>query len=390
MSTLKLWPTFVLFILGLMPPLSRASELLEPWKKAKISVVLAQPQHSIHSYFNTSPESPDGRWVLFFTSRVASAQEGDVCIIERATGKVTTLARDVVVEDAHRVACQQWVSGGKRVVYHNLLKSGASVVMSVEVATGKQQVLARGRQVGIGQPGSDIVPIYGPHWQPGEHRDLELVDVATGEIRQTPLTADLVKKTYPDWVSRQFGDGPVSIYIPMLSPDTKRVFCKLATSLGGDVRSSKASKREGLICFDLQTGKLLSMWEKWGHPAWHPDARHILNVPGIVMDAETGKVQPIPNCPKLPGSHPSFDPTGKLFTSDTTAKAFDGQPGWWMVGIGDVATGAFVPVHTFDHSRGAQSWRVSHPHPVFSADGRRLYFNVSSGAWTQLHVAERP
>jgi len=38
---------------------------------------------------------------------------------------------------------------------------------------------------------------------------------------------------------------------------------------------------------------------------------------------------------------------------------------------------------------GAASWRVSHPHPVFSADGQRIYFNKSNGEFTQLFVAER-
>jgi len=37
-------------------------------------------------------------------------------------------------------------------------------------------------------------------------------------------------------------------------------------------------------------------------------------------------------------------------------------------------------------------WRsglhVKAQHPVFSADGRRIHFNVSNGPWTQFHVAE--
>jgi hypothetical protein len=46
-------------------------------------------------------------------------------------------------------------------------------------------------------------------------------------------------------------------------------------------------------------------------------------------------------------------------------------------------------IHRFDGSKGATSWRPSHPHPVFSADGRRVYYNVNDGRWTQLYVAER-
>jgi hypothetical protein len=45
-------------------------------------------------------------------------------------------------------------------------------------------------------------------------------------------------------------------------------------------------------------------------------------------------------------------------------------------------------LHHFDNSRGARSWRKNHPHPIFSGDGRRIYFNVNEGEWTRLHVAE--
>ena len=31
----------------------------------------------------------------------------------------------------------------------------------------------------------------------------------------------------------------------------------------------------------------------------------------------------------------------------------------------------------------------SHPHPVFSPDSQRIYFNVGSDEWTRLYVAER-
>ena len=48
----------------------------------------------------------------------------------------------------------------------------------------------------------------------------------------------------------------------------------------------------------------------------------------------------------------------------------------------------FQVLHRFDNSKGARSWRTNHPHPIFSADGRRIYFNVNEEKWTQLFVAE--
>lgn len=67
--------------------------------------------------------------------------------------------------------------------------------------------------------------------------------------------------------------------------------------------------------------------------------------------------------------------------------AIGGSAKEWGIIVADARGTDYVVIHKFDNSRGASSWRRSHPHPVFSPDGRRIYFNVSSGDWTQLHVA---
>src|SRR3954471_6000163 len=90
---------------------------LSAWKaRVKVSAVSGKDHHSIHSYFNTSPESPDGRRVLFYASSAGDGHDGELRVRERASGKETVIARGVSCEDAHRAACQQWASGGRRVV----------------------------------------------------------------------------------------------------------------------------------------------------------------------------------------------------------------------------------------------------------------------------------
>src|SRR5262249_8494977 len=134
------------FACGLGFPADDASSL-DAWKdKGTVRPVWkGRDRHSIHTYYVTAPESPDGKRVLLFTSTGPAGHKGDVVVIERATGAVTTLAKNVMTEDAHRVACQQWVSDGRQVVYHDY-RGGEWVVAVVDVATGVESVLAKGRQ----------------------------------------------------------------------------------------------------------------------------------------------------------------------------------------------------------------------------------------------------
>jgi hypothetical protein len=369
---------------------------VDPWRKAKVrSVVPDAEAHSIHSYYVTSPESPDGRWVLFYASTTKEGYEGDVRLLERASGNIRTLASKVVVEDAHRAACQQWISQGRRVVYHDF-RDGDWVVVCVDLEPLKTRVLAKGRQLGFGAPGGDVVPLYGPHGDPGSRRDLELLNVETGEIR-TVLTAATVHEKYPEWTLKNFGERPISIFFPVLAPDASHAFFKVASPRESTLdRHSPEffrrtpSDRHGLICYDLKAERLtFPQPQEWGHPAWHSDGRQILEINHVLIDADSGKRRVIPELPKLSGGpHPSVHPSGTLFVTDYTPPLDEARKGFWSVMVGDLRGRDYSVVRTFDLSGGAESWRRNHPHPVFSPDGKRLYFNSAEGPWSRLQVAE--
>jgi hypothetical protein len=383
-------------VLALLGFLAAQESPVDPWRKARVKdVVPGADAHTIHSYYVCMPESPDGKSVVYFTSTTREAHEGEVRILERATGGVTTIASKVTVEDAHRTACQQWASKGKRIVFHDF-RDGEWVVVAVDVDTRQQRVLAKGRQLGFGAPNGDVVPIYGPHGNPGSHRDLELLNVETGEIR-TVLTASAVREKYASWTSKQFGERPISIFFPVLSPDGARVFFKLATPLEStiDPRTTAffrrtPSDRKGLVCYDLKGERLtFPQPHNWGHPAWHPDGKQILEINHLLINADNGETRRIPDLPKLSGGpHPSVQPGGALFVTDFTPPLDDPKKGFYSVLVGDMKGGAHAVVQTFNLSGGAASWRRNHPHPVFSADGKRLYFNSAEGTWSRLKVAE--
>jgi hypothetical protein len=368
------------------------SDPLEDWRhQPSIRPVLpAADGHTLHTYFGVSPESPDERHVLLFSSHRLDAQLGQLLRVERATGQSTVLDAALEVEDGHRQANQQWVCGGRYIVYMALHQDEWTIVR-VDTRDLSKTILATGRQLGWGQPHLDVVPLYGLHWNPGQHRDLELLDVRTGEIR-TALTADQVVQAHRDFVQATFGGGEqvVSLFFPTLSPDGRRIFFKLASPRSGLLRSPDASLREGKFVYDLGDGHSIGWRPTWGHPAWHPDSRHIQDLQ-VVFDPETMTERQVLHFSRFGGAHPSVRSDGRVLVSDVRNKEYLPQPDHWTVLLADLSDGHYHILHVAPVSGdGTQSWRPVHPHPAFNARGNRIYFNVPTGPWTVLHVAELP
>jgi hypothetical protein len=115
---------------------------------------------------------------------------------------------------------------------------------------------------------------------------------------------------------------------------------------------------------------------------------HWIEMENLLLDADGGTVTRIPNVPMLRGQHLAVSPCGKLFVSDGLTESLGGPPGEWAVLVADLRGESHTVLQRFVGNRGAKSWRVSHPHPVFGASGKRIYYNVNAGEHTQLYVAE--
>ena len=391
-STLKMIPRVLVILVSVFACHARAADEVSyaNWTSGvkKHDVVSIPGRHVIHSYYSLDVESPDGRYVLFYTSGTKEGEDGDLRILERSTGKLTIIAEKIHTEDAHRVACQQWANGGKTVVYHDC-RDGKWVVVAVDIATLKQKVLAEDRQLGFGATSSIYAPIYGCHWNPGTHRDLEFVNVETGEIKTVFPVASVVEK-YGEWTRKRFGDVELSICFPWISPDGKKVFCKVGHPGGGDsYRGMHVSDRDGKVIYDLEKQQFLGLSMLWGHPSWTPDSESILEKGNFVTNVITQKTTQFG---RSPTDHPTMSPNGKLFATDGLESKKEKE---WVVVVGkaepaksNTAPAEFTIIDKFDNSKGATTWRHNHPHPVFSADGKRLYYNVNDGQWTRLVVAE--
>lgn len=364
-----------------------SSDPLAAWRHARIADAAPdEAGHAIHAYFNTCPESPDGRLVLYYASAAGDAGSGALMVRDRASGARSTLARIAQVEDAHRAACQQWSDGGRRVAWHDC-RAGRWLVLAAPVDGGGERVLAEDRQLGFGSPAATRVPLYGCHWNPGTHRDLVFADVRTGAVDTAVSIAEVVAM-HRDWVEREFAGTDVAVFFPVVSPDGGKVFFKLARGRGGsDFTGMDASHRQGKLVWDLAAGRCLRRFGEWGHPSWSPDSAGIFEKGNVLSLVADGSERPC--VPGMPSDHPGLSPDGRLFVTDAHLAHHGGVRGEWGVVVGSTgADGAWTVIHRFRNDGGARSWRRSHPHPVWSADGRRIYFNVSEGQWTRLHVAE--
>ncbi len=371
------------------PRVADADDPLASWRTGvRIHPVAADTtgRHTIHAYFNTCPESPDGKYVLYYTSTTPEGEAGDLRILERSSGKETTIASDITTEDAHRAACQQWAAGGTKVVYHDC-RDGRWRVVAVDIATLEQSVLVEDRQVGFGSPQQPWIPVYGCHWNPGAHKDLELIHVETGEIRRA-VTVEQVVQEYGNWVQERFGTKDISIFFPVLSPNGEKVFFKLSRPSGGDnFRSKQASFRDGKVVYDLADRRFIRLFQRWGHPSWDPASEAIFEKGNFLSNVKTGRSRRY--SPSAPTNHPTLSPNGTVFVTDADVSRRDfGKPGDWAIVVGDTRADQFVVVAQFNNTGGAKSWRRSHPHPAFSADGHRIYYNVNGGDRTRLFVAE--
>jgi len=213
--------------------------------------------------------------------------------------------------------------------------------------------------------------------------------VATGEKR-TVVTAAKVAEQYGDFMRTKLGGTDISVFFPVLSPDGTKVFFKPNRPTNReDYRGMDSSKRDGKVVVDVETGRLLRLVESWGHPSWTPDSRGILEKGNGILNIETGVEAPrfAPSCFS---DHPSLSPDGTLFVTDAdVSKRPYGKAGLWGIGVGPTTGDDYAVIYLFDNAHGATSWRHNHPHPHFSADGQRIYFNVNQGPWTQLFVAEK-
>ena len=136
------------------------------------------------------------------------------------------------------------------------------------------------------------------------------------------------------------------------------------------------SRAKSLLVSDLRPARLAAL----------VDAVTAAHLDGLLITS-------LPNIRYLTGFSGSsallfVTPRDTLFVTDFSPPLENPRKGFWSILVGSLEGKDYAVVQTFDLNGGATSWRRNHPHPVFSPDGKRLYFNSAEGPWSRLMVAE--
>jgi len=230
----------------------------------------------------------------------------------------------------------------------------------------------------LGRPDADVVPLYGPHWNPGEHRDLELVNVESGEIR-TVLTneasreisgvdrQDVRRAADVDFLSRPQSDGR---RCSSRWPRRETAIRAAKAPAGGRARSATARGPALLFLIAVGPSVVASRLEDDRRDAEPADPHGV------------GAVERLPVCPTAAPAILPRAPTERSW-SPTARWSVSAGPETTGHRVMDIRGNDHVIIHKFDNSHGAASWR-SRTAPGVQRRRRRIYFNVSSGPWTSF------
>lgn len=345
--------------------------------------------HVMHCYYTADPSDPVTGRVLVWLSQAPDAHTGDLAMVDPKSGDVQILAAGLMVEDAHRQATQMLVNNGQWAVFHHLV-GDSWVVESVEIATGKRRVLGTDCQLGFAHQSMDLVTLISLHWAPGDCGDLRIVRVSDGSPLHTVRLETVVDQIRGRFPGPLPAPGEGSLCAPFLSPNATRLILKMSQPMNGKMRDAGASNRTGMIGYDLTADTVLFAREEWGHPAWHPNSRHIHTVElggFVLIDSDSGEATPLSQIPRPMGSHPSIHPDGHTIITDMS-ELTDGAY-TWHIGVADIEKPGLTKIlDCGPHAGGTTSWRQAHVHPVFDRSGHRLYYNKLGDPWVRLHYLE--
>ncbi len=340
---------------------------------------------SIHTYFDVIPESPNGKHITYFTFDGKPFNHGTVYIANRDGSNPVAVKN--CPGNAHCGAHQGWLNNEQ--IYFSadgkIFLADLNGNITQEINGAIDTIDQKHRRGLIHSSG---LRIYGGH--PGKEACWR-VDLDTGEMiellnRET--AKNLIKEEYDLSI---VPDDALKFKHTKWAPDGKNWFV-VFNNIKYWREHNDVPRIKVIIAADENGGNLRLIDSFNHHPNWLPDSSGIYAFAAekTVMKWNADGSGKSSAATLSAEGHPCISPDNRLMSCDTHSGPVKDQTSILLYSLetGNEETLAEMEFPIVDWQVNHPPRRLCHPHPVWSHDGKRLYFNGIENNTPGLYVME--
>ncbi len=342
---------------------------------------------AVHRYYDIMIEGPEGSRLLYFEFDGPIPGPGRIIVADADGSNPREIAKtDEAI--GHMGGSASWL-GPATLAYSPTFMSGSGAFI-IDIDTGETigEIAADVRSFSTAN-GLAVLLGEGAYNDPERFRKrqrLQTFDPATGE-QKLLVTAEQCHAIHP--LRDRFDPDHTNFQNPKWSPDGTQLFTVFGTEVYRRCsRDHEYSRIKSLMLMDADGGNLQYISEFGHHPMWTPDGQAIVcyEINGKSQDVvlhhlEDGRKKVL--LADFPGVHCSFNRAQTHLVTDVFHHN-DERADILLIDLcsGErevLASGRHGP---FDHVTG------SHPHPQWSRDESKIFFNMADTGQPQLYAVD--
>jgi hypothetical protein len=344
---------------------------------------------TVHRYYDVPLESPSGERIVYFQFDAAIPGPGLVVVAER-DGTNAKAVYHVEGDCLGHVGAQQlWLDERTIACEARGADDPSSVIIDLAAGSAKRM---EGKIRAYHEPtrqavvmGGDVPP-DADAFRRVQRRLIEVVRLDGGDRRAVAELHDAAA-VHPR--EREIDVETMNFMNAKWSPAGRRFFVVFTDEIHARMNQRTRSVKS-LILVDADTGRVSYLGEFTHHPMWTPDGEGVIahvehnggqDLVRYDLDA-AGRARVLVE--NFVGVHTSLSADATQALTD----AFDmPEPNHAAILLYDLATGRSRELFSGPHEHHGHS-RGTHPHPQWSRDGERIYFNHACAGLPQLYMMQ--
>lgn len=345
--------------------------------KYKVMQISGSDMESKHSYFDLCPESPDGTKVSFFQFDKGAPGDGRI-VICRPDGSGCINVPFTCRAGSHTAAEQQWMNNDE--VVFQFSEDDKTYCGVYSISEGTLRKVPGGIRMFSDISGLGLFVDKKPGGSALEHAVCS-IDLSSNQTRRLFTVKDLA------------AINPLADKIPNLedvylkhtkwSSDGKQFFTVFTNRPDNRVKSLFVANADG--------SNLRYLCEFGHHPMWSSDSSYIYAFRKLPEKGYNDLIaypvdgsEPYIMLKHARGVHSSISPDNRYLVTDVHNWGKEGQGAILLYDLSaqDYEVLASFPLPDKSHETG------THPHPVWSRNGKRVYFNAMHEGQARLFAAE--